>query len=237
MNCIKRKCAHCGKDIVVQDLNDNENVHYDSRYYHKSCFVALCTNKTTKKWQMASQNIEYYINEANKLLSQIFNSRKVDIRSINQYIDSAQKVKDKIFAESDVNQFLREQYNVENLGYIYPQYLLKVYNGTYKYSSGIEIPPKHLLDMWQAKINQLNNIRARNIVLGKEMSVENRIAYDLAVIVKKYNSYLEWLHKQSVLENAQIISPNIPVPVINKRIVNEPNDDDNMDTILNEIFN
>lgn len=57
------------------------------------------------------------------------------------------------------------------------------------------IPPEHILDMWKRKANELVKIKARNIARGFKLEGVNQIQYDLAIILSKYDSYLEWKRK------------------------------------------
>lgn len=237
MNCIKRKCVYCKQEIVVEQENDNENVLYNKAYYHKDCFVEFCSKVKSKQRIIALKNTDQLVADANESLSQIFNSRATNLSLLDKYIADANREIEDWFIKSDVNQFLSEQYGVAHISTrIYPDYLMKVYNGTYKHSVGIKIPPQHLLDMWQAKIKMLNDIYAKNIVKGKEMSGESRLIYDLAVLVRRYNSYLEWLNKQRVLESTPATVLTLPTVVHNKKSITRQDNSENIDNLLDEIF-
>lgn len=102
-------------------------------------------------------------------------------------------IKDNVF------QFIKSAYDVTIIPTTVWHKIGNIYNGTFK--GMLEgIPPEHLLDMWQRKIDMLNGIANRNVTMGKKMSGEQRINYDLSILINKYDSYLKWLDKQKILE-------------------------------------
>ena len=72
-----------------------------------------------------------------------------------------------------------------------------VYKGTYR-GLAQPIPPEHLLDMWQQKINYLDKVAEQNRKKGKEVDGLSRLNYDLAILVSRYPAYLTWIKKQQV---------------------------------------
>lgn len=104
------------------------------------------------------------------------------------------------------------------------QKLGNIYNGTFKGMS-VGIPPSDLLDMWQRKIDMLNGIAKKNEVKGIHMQPEQRLSYDLSILVNKYDSYLRWKEKQKYLKlrkkqkNHRILSVNQLVILMCPKIV------------------
>lgn len=193
MSGIKKKCAYCKKDIIINSPDDNV-IYYDGRYYDINCFIEKCSSMKTPKWKTALQYIETYKEDARIQIEKLFKSKKADLTNIDKYKKDAQKNIKRIFAESDVNAFLREQYNVVNV----PWYQIsQVYSGKYKNLTR-PIPPEDLLDMWRQKINTLNKIAQRNKQKGNEITGDKRIVYDLAILVNKYDGYLMWKEKQKI---------------------------------------
>ena len=70
----------------------------------------------------------------------------------------------------------------------------------------IGIPPEHLLDMWKRKIDMLNGVAERNEVKGIKMSADQRLNYDLSILVNTSDSYLRWLEKQKIIEAENVKS-------------------------------
>ena len=117
-----------------------------------------------------------------------------------------------------------------------------IYSGLYKGMS-ISIPPEHLLDMWKRKIDMLNDIADRNRAKGIKMSADQRLNYDLSILVNKYDSYLKWLEKQKIIEaennkNRELKKTEIATSIINTKAnessENQKNDD--MSNLVDDIF-
>lgn len=71
------------------------------------------------------------------------------------------------------------------------------------------------------------------------MNVDQRINYDLSVLVNKYDSYLKWLEKQKILEAEKEIEKN--ENIVGKTIgyVNqkaEKNNSDDISDLVDDIF-
>ena len=176
---IQRKCGCCKENIYIGNDNIDEAIYYDKVTYHSSCFINLCNKRskrknTSQKWTAILNNLD----------------------SIKQ--ESCQHLDLAITKESVYN-FIREAYDVTIIPTTVIQKISDIYNGTYKgMSQGI--PPEHLLNMWERKMDMLNEIADRNIAKGIRMNTDSRIKYDLSVLINKYDSYLKWLEKQRIIE-------------------------------------
>lgn len=121
-----------------------------------------------------------------------------------------------------------------------------VYKGEYK---GLKkpVPPEHLLDMWEQKKSYLLKIYERNRTHGKEIDGLQRVYYDLAILLSKYDSYLSWKDKQENVQmdeqerkrhavdfnNQKVVSRNIPNN--NKVRNNVGNNNIDINSILDDI--
>lgn len=76
--------------------------------------------------------------------------------------------------------------------------LNQIYNGTYK-SIGFSIAPCDILEIWQRKYIEMNNINASKRSKGVIIENDSRINYDLSIVLSKYNSFKKW--KDSQIEN------------------------------------
>lgn len=235
MNVVKKKCYECKNDIDVFNTEDKEIVYYNKHFYHKNCFCEWCgaTKNPSKKRQMALMNIETYINEAKDIVNNLLEKKNISDRNLYTYHNDAQKEIEKWFDGSDLCSFIREQYNVHNVPW---EKISKIINGT---STNHGIPAKHLLDMWQRKMNMLNGIANRNVTKGKKMGIEQRIVYDLTILVNKYDSYLKWLEKQKILEAEKEIENN--ENIVGKSIgyisqKTEKNNSDDISDLVDDIF-
>ena len=84
-----------------------------------------------------------------------------------------------------------------------PKYMFEIINKIEKgeYKNLIKpIPFEDLQDMWQRKLPYLKKVHFRNQCAGKEMCDVAWIKYDLAIILSKYDDYLDWKDKQKLAE-------------------------------------
>lgn len=192
LNCICKTCFKCKKEI---DLVNEDKVKFQNHFYHLDCFNQLCL-KPTQKWKNASKFVEQYISDAEYDTEKLKQKYNMTPSQIKESKLAADREVDKWYTESDLCSFLRQKYNTDKLPYTY---LKQVFNGNYK---GITkgIPANHLLDMWRRKSNYLDKVYLNNKTKGKDFSTEQRIKYDLAILVSKYDGYLKWLETQKLIE-------------------------------------
>lgn len=241
MNKIIKKCYYCSKDIDFYN-NNVESVYYDKHYYHKDCFIKWCngTKRTSKKRKMAFNNINNYIEEAKNNISELMSSKRIGEDNLKLLHDNAIKQIDKWFDESDLCNFIREEYDILVVPW---KRLPQVLNGTYP-NLKCSIPAKFLLDMWKRKLDFLRKQNDRLISHSdKELSKENIIHYDLAILVNKYDSYLKWLEKQKIVEietkqNIEINKSNINKSIIEIKAYesNSNKDNDDISGLVDDIF-
>jgi hypothetical protein len=92
--------------------------------------------------------------------------------------------------------------------------------------------------MWQRKKQELDKLYNYNQQKGKELDRSSRINYDLAVLLSKYDSFLEWKEKEKVLEqtiNIDKAYDQISLPKINNINGHEQIDKEFAD-ILDDLF-
>lgn len=178
---IKRKCACCKEYLYINKNNINEVIYYDKKTYHSRCFNNICQKRITsnrknvyEKWKLIYDDIDSIKEETCTHL----------IYAIEQ---------------EEIFKFIREEYNLTIIPTIVWQKLRAIYTGTFK-GMTTGIPPYDLLDMWKRKINMLNGIAKTNETKGVKMQPEQRLNYDLSILVNKYDSYLRWKEKQKILE-------------------------------------
>lgn len=243
MSSIIKKCKCCGRDIILHS-SDEDVVFYDNGYYHTDCFVNKCQTTKTKKWINAYKYIDKYSDIAKEKLDLQFERKKIKTTEIYKCREEADKKIRSWFQESDVNLFIIDNYNLQQLPpNFYVRYLKPLYDGTYFKAPGVKIPPCDLLDMWQQKMNMLIKVRQKNLNNGKSMSSEHMIAYDLTVLINKYNAYLEWKIKQRILEadNSQQHSRigSLDTSIIQEVSQNNTNksEEKEMSNLVDDIFN
>lgn len=241
MASVKKKCTCCGEDIIINSVND-PLIYYDSKFYHVECFDNVCESKSTKKWKTASLYRNDYIDEAKEKIKILFSKKNANLNNLDEYANAAKGEIQKIWDESDMNYFLIETYNIHTIGNIYTKYLAPIYTGTYYKSPGVTIPPRVLLDMWKRKLTYLSKAREKKIRSGADMNGMQKVAYDFAIVISKYDSYLEWKEQQQVLESKQIdiqknILKNVDLQNVGKQInKNKENNREDIDILLEEMF-
>lgn len=213
---IIRKCNICKQNII---LDQDNVVYYKERYSHFDCYV---------NYKLSMKR--------NKLTKDEIIKNTIDIQN-----DGNKTIKNIIIKEQ-LCKWLQYNYNIVSLPNYFFIKLDSVYNGTYK---GLlrGIPPEDLLDMWQRKKKELDNIANKNKSKGNQINGIGRLQYDLAIIISKYDSYLNWKEKQKIFEQEQnkLIQESqdkqINYSKINKTIdIHKNNNETNINNLIDELF-
>lgn len=221
---IKRKCGCCKEYFYINNENIDDAVYYDKTTYHSSCFISICNKRSKMKRKNISQKWTWVLDNLESIKEKSY-----------EHLSRA-------VAKESVFEFIKDAYDVTIIPTTVWEKIGNIYNGTFK-GMTTGIPPKHLLDMWKRKIEMLNGIAAGNITKGKTMSADQRISYDLSVLVNKYDSYLKWLEKQKIIEaenikNIKLKKTEITAGIINTKAnessENQKNDD--MSDLVDDIF-
>ena len=145
-------------------------------------------------------------------------------------------------AKKEVVRFIFAAYDIKAIPTNVWSKLNAFYAGEYPGMS-VCIPPEHLFDMWQRKMKWLNQIADSNKNKGKQMDSGQRISYDLSALLNKYDSYLNWLEKQKILEAEARKKQEESITKISTSILNSKakekecnNDNENLESLVNEIF-
>ncbi len=177
---IKRICSYCKESISISNDTVEEAIYYDKKTYHSKCFIALSQKRSEMKRADVSQKWSWVLE----------NMRLIKINS-NRYLYDA-LCKEALF------EFIRDAYGISIIPTTVWQKIASVYAGSFK-GMAKGIPPEHLLDMWKRKLNMLCAVADKNAAKGKKMSTDQRLTYDLTILVNKYDSYLKWMEKQKIL--------------------------------------
>lgn len=177
------KCHECKQeiDLFTEDLSNL--IRYDNKNYHNGCFCKMCERKskkkntTQKKWLGCLKHIKDIQDESNKYYINIFYRKKLE-------------------------KFLKEEYDLVLIPSNFFVRLSQINNGSYK-NIGVCISNKDIYDMWQMKIKKFNEIAHWKKSQGQHIDSTERLIYDLAILVNKYNSFVEWKNKQKILEMAE----------------------------------
>ena len=217
---IKRKCSCCGEDFYISKDNIDDAIYYDKKTYHSSCFINICNKRSKMKREDVSQKWTWVLNHLDSIKQESYEHLKLAV------------------IKEDVFNFIKDAYDITIIPTTVWQKLNNIYNGTFK-GMTYGIPPEHLLDMWERKIDMLNGIANRNNTKGKTMNADQRINYDLSVLVNKYDSYLKWLEKQKILEAEKEIEKN--ENIVGKTIgyvtqKTEKSNSDDISDLVDDIF-
>lgn len=172
-----RKCSICGADINVDKNKELFFVDLSTKnvkHTHVDCFINVKTNlkrgKKTVEW------CEEFIKE----------QREKEKNSLERQYSI-----ERIYA------FIQDNYGISFFPTYFYTKMSNIFNGTYK---GLTKPmePEDLYDMWIQKINQLDKIAENNRRKGNEITGLGRVNYDLAILLSKYDSYLQWKERQKL---------------------------------------
>lgn len=219
---IKRKCGYCGEAFYISKDNIDDAIYYDKKTYHSSCFINICNKRSEMKNENIAQKWTWILNNIDSI--------KVD--SQNHLIQSIEK--------EEVFNFIKDAYGISIVPTTIWQKLGNIYSGTFKGMTN-GIPVGHLLDMWKRKIDMLNGIANKNLVKGIHMQPDQRLNYDLSILVNKYDSYLKWLEKQKIIEAEKSIemTQNLVSQSIGYRSNNKDsicNNSDDISDLVDDIF-
>ena len=134
--------------------------------------------------------------------------------------------------------WLYREYEISFLTKYFFINLDKVYKGTYKNLTK-PVPVEDLWDMWKRKMPYLQKVNDKNIRMGKKIDGMARINYDMAIVLSKYDSYLEWKEQQqqALLEEARKKEKTVDYDKVynNAQPVSKKNTQLNIDSIIDEI--
>ena len=177
MRIITRKCSICKEPIYINDTNEDFFITLKNEtksYTHTNCYIE---KQTTKK--RSPKTIE----ECQEYIEQCRQNTKVT--------EKRKSTKNELY------EFLFDMYDIS----YFPQYFYikmdSVYKGTMK-NLNKPVPPEDLLDMWKQKRNYLDKVAEQNRKKGNEILGVNRVNYDLAILLSKYDSYLKWKEQQKI---------------------------------------
>ena len=222
---ITRKCFCCGSTVYIDHKNIDEAIYYDKKTYHSNCFIQTHQNR---------------VNRAKSETQQKQKSKEV-LQNIDAIKDGSHHHFEDMITRYELTEFIYRSYDVTVVPSTVWTRIEEVFNGTYKFLL-VKIPPTHLLDMWKRKMNSLNKIADKNNTKGKKIEKSKRIIYDLAILINKYDSYLDWLEKQKILEAEKNLS--MEKLIISREIISEKAKDNNtnkedndMSDLVDDIFN
>ena len=181
-----RKCAACKQQIEIQKSDVRSVIYYKSLYYHKQCFAELAEQKSQAKgirgnaWKEALNNIDEIEIETKRVLESHWGDKE---------------------AKDKLNEYLLSQYDVTAVPDRFWQVAAELSNGFYKKKRCKKVSTQTLLDVWQWGQKNLDKIDVSNKAKHKGPKDGNeRILYDLAVLVQHIPQFIAWQKKQKAAE-------------------------------------
>lgn len=194
-----RKCFLC-KEYIILEKQYDEIIFYKKNFNHIGCLQKKL--ETKKIGKLTSDEISNIIHELKK---------ETEDHTYN------------IIIKNHLFKYLCLHYNVIMLPtYIFTK-MEQIFTGTFR-NMNKAIPPQHLLDMFQRRQYQLDKIYHKEKLDGNAL-----INYDLAVLIGKYNNYLDWIERDrkekteivSFLEEKKINISEVTGNIKNNRIQKE----------------
>jgi hypothetical protein len=161
-----RKCGDCHKYITLE--KELDNVAYKGKVlYHVDCL---------KKKMLSKKGSKLSVGDIDVLVE--------DLR-----LDGVSHVEELIY-KRHLYGYLMQCYDVVDFSRRVYTKMEQIFLGNFKNMSK-KIPPEHLLGMWQKQ--RIRSILDKNF---RALSHEDKFHYDLAIVIKEYPSYMEWLGKK-----------------------------------------
>lgn len=211
LNMNTRKCNICKNLIDISESSSDDYFFKQTgkvrTFFHSQCYIEQQTHR--KRKPLTEEECAFYISQ---------------IKTENEILKSEEKkTQEKRLMKDQLYNFISDMYDISFFPKFFYIKMDSVYKGEYK---GLKkpVPPEHLLDMWEQKKSYLLKVHERNRTHGKEFDGLQRVYYDLAILLSKYDSYLNWKDKQENVHmnrierernvvdfnNQKIVSKNIP---------------------------
>lgn len=227
-----RKCRICGKEF---NIYKDDYVHFKNGYVEVDCFKSYKLEKGISEDIIDIQLSELLLvsREEKRIRSEN------DLEIVRKKILSKNRENNRKENLNRLIKYLIDTYNVSSFPNYFYTRLAQINNGTFK-GVKVGIPYEDLLDMFKRKQKNLDNIAFRNKKIGKDMVGINRINYDLAILINKYDEYLEWKNKQNVLSSSTSTSKQetkeIKIDYSKFKTNNEDGNNIDIGDILDDIY-
>lgn len=214
-----RKCAFCGEDIVLTK-DDMHMVSYKKKSYHTECFKTMCNGRVLK----------------NNRYSSIYSDA---LQNLDQLESEAKKKLMHRFVQDELNEYLIVHYDVGALSRRFWSIIADIQSGKYNGKRCKPIELETLFDMWKYYKEELDRINLRNLKQGNNIFDENRVLYDLAIIMKNYGKIQREMKKEKVAaEETKMATKTIKEKINYMSIGGKKTEDGQKDisSIMDEIF-
>lgn len=182
---IDRKCSCCKEVITISRDNMDGVIQFQGRYYHYDCFKTVASKRANSKrgkpemWADALEKINNLEHETKESIK-------------------------KGFVKEDLNTWLLDHYNVTIIPSRFWQKIAELERGIYNGQRCKPISICDILGTWQWGQMNLNKIHRQQKINGIGPSNDDqRISYDLAIVVSKIPNYLAYKAKMEAQREVQ----------------------------------
>lgn len=172
MNELSRECYKCKNEIAINIDNIKGIIYYKNYYYHKDCFIEQATKlsekniKTRDEWKYALEHVDALEKEASRRLWHFF-------------------------WRNQINDWVIDHYNISFVPKKFFTAIEDLDDGKYRGKRCKPISMQTLYEAWKWGQNNLDKINANNKKNNKGPASDNeRLMYDLAIIINKVPNYL-----------------------------------------------
>lgn len=182
---LERTCFKCKKVMAIDVDNVNNVVYFKDHYYHIDCFKELAIKRASDKrcipaWKEALDD------------------------GMRQIQKDASHMIDYCYGNNLLTKHLLSNYDIYSVSNYSRKIIESVITGKYKGKSK-PISYRALAECWIAEQPELDKIYLNNKRLGKIMSGDQRVNYDLAVVVRLYPKWKsEREYNRQKIENRNI---------------------------------
>lgn len=173
------KCPYCKQSLDISKLcmsgeYNNSFIKVNKDIWHTDCYRQYSLEESKKK---VESKIKKYIE-----------------KTANAYIKGElieKQIKDDRVVLTD---WLLRAYNMDTFSPVLYATLDRANKGEYKeYSCKMDYAI--ILAIWQKLFPKMEEQWARDFSIGKQRKGTNRVLYDFAIVVSKYEDYCDWLSK------------------------------------------
>jgi len=217
MGCtLIKKCAICGKEMVISK-NDIDMICFKGKNYHIECFKSMCNGRVLK----------------HDRYSLIYAEALNDFASLKK--ETNKKILGRLI-QDELNVYLLSNYNIAAFTSRFWEMIHDIQNGTYKQQKCNPVDLQILLDMWKDGQKYLNSIDSKNKQRGKHIDGEERVKYDLAILMSNYGKYVNKRNKD--MAATITMSQESTTDKINYQALAKSGNYDNVDiaSIVDDIF-
>lgn len=219
MECtLTKKCAFCGKEMIISK-SDMNMISFKNKNYHIECFKIMCNERVLK-------NNRYSLIYADALKNIDEIKKETNSKLINRLI------------QDELNIYLLAHYDVGAFSGRFWDTIHDVQKGIYKNRKCVVVDLETLFEMWKVGQKKLDSTNNYNNTHGKPMNGEERVFYDLAILMSNYEKFKKKKEKEAaaskeVQESIKNTKENINYHVLTKK---EEYDKVNIASLVDEIF-